>query len=112
MEPQCGDKDWEEISVSVITYGWWIAPVASLLALGFAVYFHKKMAEASEGSDRMKEIAGYVRSGAMAYLRRQYAVVTLVFVVLLVILGVLAKIGLQNPFVPIAFLTGGFFLWK
>jgi K(+)-stimulated pyrophosphate-energized sodium pump len=95
--------------VSVITYGWWIAPIASLLALGFAVYFHKKMIEASEGSDRMKEIAGYVRSGAMAYLRRQYAVVTLVFVVLLVILGALAKIGLQNPFVPIAFLTGGFF---
>ena len=95
--------------MSVITYGWWIAPIASLLALGFAVYFHKKMIEASEGSDRMKEIAGYVRSGAMAYLRRQYAVVTLVFVVLLVILGVLAKFGLQNPFVPIAFLTGGFF---
>ncbi len=95
--------------MSVITYGWWIAPIASLLALGFAVYFHKKMIEASEGSDRMKEIAGYVRSGAMAYLRRQYAVVTLVFVILLVILGALAKFGLQNPFVPIAFLTGGFF---
>jgi K(+)-stimulated pyrophosphate-energized sodium pump len=109
LEPHCGAKDWEETSVSVITYGWWIAPIASLLALGFAVYFHKKMIEASEGSDRMKEIAGYVRSGAMAYLRRQYAVVTLVFVVLLVILGVLAKFGLQNPFVPIAFLTGGFF---
>ncbi len=95
--------------MSVITNGWWIAPVASLLALGFAVYFYRKMAEASEGSDRMKEIAGYVREGAMAYLRRQYAVVTLVFVILLVILGLLAKIGIQNPFVPIAFLTGGFF---
>ena len=95
--------------MSVITLGWWIAPIASLLALGFAIYFYKKMAEASEGTDRMKEIAGYVREGAMAYLWRQYRVVTLVFFVLLVVLAVLAKMGIQNPFVPIAFLTGGFF---
>ena len=95
--------------MSVITLGWWIAPIAALLALGFAVYFYKKMAEASEGTDRMKEIAGYVRQGAMAYLWRQYKVVTMVFVVLLVVLAVLAKMGIQNPFVPIAFLTGGFF---
>ena len=95
--------------MSVITAGWWIAPIASLLALGFAVYFYRKMAEASEGSDRMKEIAGYVREGAMAYLWRQYGVVTLAFLVLLLILAGLAMIGIQNPFVPIAFLTGGFF---
>ena len=96
------------MNVSVIPAAWWIAPFASLLALGFAFYFYKQMLAASEGSDRMKEIAGYVREGAMAYLFRQYRVVTVVFIVLFVILAVLAKFGIQNPFVPIAFLTGGF----
>lgn len=57
----------------------------------------------------MAEIAGFVRNGAMAYLRRQYKVVILVFLVLVVILSILAYLGVQNPFVPVAFLTGGFF---
>ncbi|HMO84654.1 MAG TPA: sodium/proton-translocating pyrophosphatase, partial [Lacipirellulaceae bacterium] len=85
---------------------WYIAPIASLLALVFAVYFYRKMMSASEGTEVMKEIAQHVREGAMAYLRRQYMVVTMVFVLLVVILTVLAKYGIQNPFVPIAFLTG------
>jgi len=63
----------------------------------------------SEGTDRMKEIALYVREGAMAYLRRQYTVVGKVFILLVILLLVLAFMGVQNPFVPIAFLTGGFF---
>ena len=67
------------------------------------------MMKSSEGTDRMKEIAQHVREGAMAYLKRQYKVVGIVFVVLLVILTILAYMGVQNPFVPIAFLTGGFF---
>ncbi len=94
---------------TVITSMWWIAPVASLFALGFAVYFYKKMMSANEGNAIMIEIAGYVRDGAMAYLMRQYKVVIFVFAVLLVILQTLALLGIQNPFVPIAFLTGGFF---
>ena len=94
---------------TVITSLWWLAPIASLFALGFAVYFYKKMMQASEGNEKMIEIAGHVRDGAMAYLKRQYKVVILVFVVLLVILQILALLGIQNPFVPIAFLTGGFF---
>ncbi|MEA2068126.1 MAG: sodium/proton-translocating pyrophosphatase, partial [Verrucomicrobiota bacterium] len=94
---------------SVITNLWWIAPIASIFALGFAVYFYRKMMEANEGNATMVEIAGHVRDGAMAYLMRQYKVVVIVFVVLLVILQVLAMAGIQNPFVPIAFLTGGFF---
>ena len=57
----------------------------------------------------MKDIAQYVREGAMAYLKRQYKIVSLVFVVLFVILVVLVALGIQNPFVPVAFLTGGFF---
>ncbi len=94
---------------SVVTSIWWLAPIASFLALGFAVYFYKKMMSASEGTPKMIEIAGYVRDGAMAYLMRQYKVVIIVFIVLLVILQALALAGIQNPFVPIAFLTGGFF---
>ncbi len=88
---------------------WLIAPFASLLALGFAFYFYKKMMEAPEGTPKMIEIAKHVRQGAYAYLFRQYSVVTLVFVILLAILGFCAYKGVQNPFVPIAFLTGGFF---
>ena len=88
---------------------WWSAPLASLLALLMAMVFYKKMIAADEGSDRMKEIAGYVREGAMAYLRRQYKVVGVVFAVLFVIFAVLALCKVQNPFVPVAFLTGGFF---
>ncbi|RKX33467.1 MAG: sodium-translocating pyrophosphatase, partial [Verrucomicrobia bacterium] len=94
---------------TVITSIWWIAPIASIFALLFAVFFYKKMMSANEGNETMVEIAGHVRAGAMAYLIRQYKVVAIVFVVLLVILQLLALAGIQNPFVPIAFLTGGFF---
>jgi len=95
--------------ISIIPPLWWLAPVASVLALGFARFFYLRMVRADAGTDRMKELAAYVREGAMAYLGRQYKVVTLVFVVLLVLLALLAFFGIQNPFVPIAFLTGGFF---
>ncbi len=88
---------------------WWSAPFAAILALLMAAVFYQKMVAADEGTDRMKEIAGYVREGAMAYLRRQYRVVGVVFFVLFVIFAVLAFCGVQNPFVPVAFLTGGFF---
>ena len=91
------------------TWGWLIAPIGSLLALGFAYYFYKKMMEAPEGTDKMIEIARHVREGAYAYLFRQYSVVTLVFLILLAILAFCAYKGVQNPFVPVAFLTGGFF---
>ena len=86
-----------------------IVPIASILALVFAWIFFKSMMQNSEGTDRMKEIAQYVRDGAMAYLKRQYRVVTMVFVVLFILLAVMAFFKVQNPFVPIAFLTGGFF---
>lgn len=86
-----------------------IVPIASILALVFAWFFFKSMMKNSEGTDRMKEIAQYVREGAMAYLRRQYKVVAIVFAILFVLLTIMAYFGVQNPFVPIAFLTGGFF---
>jgi K(+)-stimulated pyrophosphate-energized sodium pump len=87
----------------------WIVPVSALLALLFAWIFYNSMKRQEEGTDRMKEIAGYVQEGAMAYLRRQYSVVLKVFLILVVLLTVLAYFGIQNPFVPVAFLTGGFF---
>ena len=87
----------------------WIVPVSSVTALLFAWIFFKSLMKKSEGTDRMKEIAQYVREGAMAYILRQYKVVGIVFVFLVVFLTILAYIGVQNPFVPVAFLTGGIF---
>jgi K(+)-stimulated pyrophosphate-energized sodium pump len=88
---------------------WWIAPISAIFALGFAYYFYRKVMEAPEGNEKMIEIANHVREGAYAYLFRQYSVVTMVFAILLVIFAICAYLGVQNPFVPIAFLTGGFF---
>jgi K(+)-stimulated pyrophosphate-energized sodium pump len=94
---------------NMISSIFWIIPVSALLALLFAWIFYKSMIAKEEGTDRMKEIAAYVREGAMAYLKRQYSVVAKVFIILVVLLTILAYIGVQNPFVPVAFLTGGFF---
>jgi len=94
---------------NVIPASWWIAPIASLCALGFAWYFFRLMKAAPPGNARMVEIAGYVQKAAMAYLMQQYKVVAMVFAILVVLLAVLAQLGIQNPFVPVAFLTGGFF---
>ena len=82
---------------------------ASLLALGFAFFFYKQMLKESEGTDTMKKIAMHVRKGAMAYLKQQYKVVSIVFGVLALIFTVMAFFELQNAWVPFAFLTGGFF---
>ena len=87
----------------------WLCIGASVLALIFAVVFYKKMMSASEGTEQMITIAKHVKDGAYAYLFRQYKVVGLVFAILFVIFAILAYMGVQNPFVPIAFLTGGFF---
>ncbi len=88
----------------------WLVPLASIVALGMAYYFFRSMMRADEGTPRMREIASYVRSGAMSYLKQQYKVVTIVFVVLAVIFAFMAYVlKWQNPWVPFAFLTGGFF---
>ncbi len=94
----------------MVTNIFWLVPAASLLALGFAYYFFKSMMKESEGTDVMKEIASHVRKGAMAYLKQQYKVVSIVFVILAIFFAVLAYVfHVQNPWVPFAFLTGGFF---
>jgi len=87
----------------------WLVPVSSILALSFAWFFFKQMMKESEGTDLMKKIAKHVRDGAMAYLKQQYKVVGIVFVILAVIFSVMAYFNLQNVWVPFAFLTGGFF---
>ncbi len=88
----------------------WLVPAASVVALVFAWYFYRRMKQESEGTERMKEIASHVRKGAMAYLKQQYKVVTIVFIVLALFFAYLAYgLGVQNTWVPFAFLTGGFF---
>lgn len=88
----------------------YIVPAAALVALFFAWLFFHQMMKESEGTATMKEIAKYVRDGAMAYLKQQYKVVSIVFVVLAIFFAILAYgLHIQNPWVPFAFLTGGFF---
>ena len=87
----------------------YVVLAASVLALGFAFYFYRSMLGKEEGTDLMKKIAAHVRQGAMAYLKQQYKVVTIVFVILAAIFGIMAYFKLQNGVVWFAFLTGGFF---
>ena len=88
----------------------WMIPVSSLLALLLAWYFYRQMMKESEGTPVMQKIASHVRQGAMSYLKQQYKIVGLVFLALVVLFSVMAYgFNLQNSWVPIAFLTGGFF---
>ena len=88
----------------------YLVPAASLVALAFAYIFFRQMMKEDEGTPTMKEIALYVRQGAMAYLKQQYKIVIIVFVVLAALFAVLAYgFHIQNTWVPFAFLTGGFF---
>lgn len=88
----------------------WLVPVASVLALGFAYYFHRQMMKESEGTPQMIKIAAAVRRGAMSYLKQQYKIVGWVFLGLVLLFSVMAYgFHVQNAWVPVAFLTGGFF---
>ena len=88
----------------------WLVPVSSVLALLFAWFFFQQMMKESEGTDTMKKIAKHVRDGAMAYLRQQYKVVFRVFLILTALFAIMAYVlKIQNPWVPFAFLSGGFF---
>lgn len=94
----------------MVTPIFWIIPFASVMALGFAWFFFKQMMKESEGTEPMRRIASFVREGAMSYLKQQYKVVASVFLVLVVLFSIMAYVfHLQNEWVPIAFLTGGFF---
>lgn len=94
----------------MITSIFWVIPIASVLALIFAWYFFRQMMKESEGTPTMARIAQYVREGAMSYLKQQYKVVAGVFLVLVILFAIMAYVfKVQNEWVPIAFLTGGFF---
>lgn len=88
----------------------WLVPIASVIALGMAWHFFSAMMKEEEGTSKMIEIAEHVRKGAMAYLKQQYKVVGIVFAVLAIVFALMAYVlKVQNPWVPVAFLTGGFF---
>ena len=88
----------------------WLVPLSSIVALGFAWAFYKQMLTTDEGTPRMCEIAAHVRKGAMAYLKQQYKVVFIAFIVLALLFAFMAYVlKVQNPWVPFAFLTGGIF---
>ncbi|MCK4464784.1 MAG: sodium-translocating pyrophosphatase [Bacteroidales bacterium] len=88
----------------------WLVPVSAVLALSFAFFFFRQIMKEDEGTELMKKIAQHVRNGAMAYLKQQYKVVGLFFLILTGVFSILAYVfHLQNPWVPFAFLTGGFF---
>ncbi|MDD3167453.1 MAG: sodium-translocating pyrophosphatase [Bacteroidales bacterium] len=94
----------------MITPLFWIVPAAALVALVFAYYFFRQMMRQSEGTDVMKTIAQHVRDGAMSYLKQQYKIVGIVFLCMVVVFSIMAYgFNLQNPWVPLAFLSGGFF---
>ena len=83
--------------------------LASVLGIIFAAYKFFAVKKLPEGTDAMASISSKIRSGAMAYLKRQYKTVGIFFAVMFVILGILAFMGMLTPFVPFAFLTGGLF---
>ena len=87
---------------------WLLAFAASIAALVFAWRFFKSMMEADEGTEEMRDIAAAVRKGANAYLYQQYKVVFYFFLVICALLSIMAYMGAQSWFVPVAFLTGGF----
>ena len=104
------EKSIIKIKALMETSLFWIVPVSSLLALVLALYFYRQMKTESEGTPDMERIALHVRTGAMSYLKQQYKVVTLVFIGLVIFFAIMAYgFNLQNHWVPVAFLTGGFF---
>ena len=93
-----------------VPYAFWLVPLASIAALGTAWYLFRQMMTRDEGTPRMREIAQYVRTGAMAYLKQQYKMVSIIFILLALVFAFMAYVlRVQNPWVPFAFLTGGFF---
>jgi K(+)-stimulated pyrophosphate-energized sodium pump len=94
----------------MLNYLFWFVPFGSLVGLVFAFIFFKQMMRESEGDEKMARIASHVRKGAMAYLKQQYKVVIIVFIILSAIFAFLAfGLNVQNRWVPFSFLTGGFF---
>ncbi len=95
-------------SLEYVFFG--ICVAGAVVALVQAWFFYQSMIASDPGNARMQEIAGYVRDGAGAYLRQQYKIVAIFFVVIALLLAFQAYVlKVQSEFVPFAFITGGFF---
>lgn len=89
---------------------WWIAPLSAIISLVCAWMFFHQVKRKDPGTERMQEIAGYVREGSFAYLKQQYKGVGIFFAVAFVVFNIMAwGLHLLDPLIPFAFLTGGFF---
>ncbi len=86
-----------------------LAPVGAVAALLYVAYLYKKVLKEDEGTAEMKKIAGNIKHGAMAYLKRQYKGVGIFFVIMFVVMMILSMFGMVNKFTPFAFVTGGLF---
>lgn len=90
-------------------YSAFLTLAGSIIAIIFAIITAKKVMSYSEGTEKMKKIAQSIREGANAYLKRQYTIVAVFFGGMFLILGAMSLANLLTPYVPFAFLTGGFF---
>ena len=88
---------------------YWVSFAAAVIALLFAFIQAKKVLASDEGTERMAKISSYVRTGAQAYLKRQYRIIGVFFICMFVVLSVMAAFDKLTWFVPFAFVTGGFF---
>lgn len=94
------------------TYGNAIAAatlLAAVIALIYVALTAKKVLRYPEGNEVMIGISKSIRKGAKAYLKRQYKIVGIFFLVMFLLLGAMSLLGYINRFVPFAFVTGGFF---
>lgn len=106
----CNAAESSSHSLSSVNPMFWIVPISSIIALAFAFYFYCGMKKEEAGTELMQKIARHVREGAFAYLKQQYVVVASVFVVIAAFFAYLSwGLGIQNKWVWVAFLTGGFF---
>jgi K(+)-stimulated pyrophosphate-energized sodium pump len=88
----------------------WVTWIGSIAALFFALYLIISVLKKDQGNEKMIEISKAVQEGALAYLKQQYKIVGIVFILLFVLLSVISYVfNLLSPFVPFAFITGGFF---
>ena len=86
-----------------------LAPIGAVLSLLFAGYLAIRIKSFSTGTELMTKISAAIKKGAKAYLKRQYTGVGIFFAAMFVVLFVLSQLKFVNPFVPYAFITGGFF---
>lgn len=83
-----------------------LAPAIGVVALLVALVFAKRVTAVDAGTDRMKEIAGYIHEGAMAFLKREYKMIAIFVAVLFVILTVTPGLGFTTA---VCFLVGAIF---